>query len=214
MPWLSADERARAGRFQRRDDRDQFIASHLAFRSILAGYLGRHPSALRFQSSPGGKPELDHPDHGRLRFNLSHSSRHALIGISDEAAIGVDIEAIRPIDDVMAIARAHFHAREIAALEALSGLQQRDAFFACWTRKEAVLKALGVGLSLPLNQFCVSLPPAEADILRWERADPSPLGWSMHHLAPGPDVVGAVAILQPNKPCARFRLAPSWIDPR
>jgi 4'-phosphopantetheinyl transferase len=210
--WLSADEAARADRFLRREDRDRFIRSHQALRYILAGYLDRSPEAVRFRIGPPGKPELDVPDQDALHFNLSHSGRHALIGVADGISIGVDVEAIRPFGDPMAVARAHFHPGEIADLARLSGAAREAAFFACWTRKEAVVKALGTGLSFPLDRFRVALPPADPAVLRWEGAgDPTP-EWTIHHLDPGVDAVGAAAIAQACEPCIRYRLPPDWAE--
>ena len=209
--WLSLEETARAARFLRRADRDRFIRSHQALRYVLGLHLGRHPRDSAFRTGAHGKPELDDPAAGHLPFNLSHSANHALIGIG-AAAIGVDVEAERPITDALAIARAHFHPGEVADLTRLSGSARLRAFFACWTRKEAVVKALGLGLSLPLDRFRVTLPPAEPAILTWEQASGSEVGWSMHHLDLGPDAVGAVAIARAGTPCARYRLPPNWAD--
>ncbi|MCJ2033816.1 4'-phosphopantetheinyl transferase family protein [Methylobacterium sp. J-068] len=211
---LSPDERARAARFVRREDRERFIGSHLALRHILAGYLGRHPDELRFGSEPGGKPRLAHPDPEGLRFNLSHSGRHALVGVASTATIGVDVEAVRPIGDALTIARAHFHPAETAELASLPDPDLTSAFFACWTRKEAVVKALGLGLAQPLDRFRVTLPPAAAAVLRWEDETAARLDWSMHHLDLGPDAVGAVAITRAGEPCARYRLPPGWAASR
>lgn len=209
--WLSSDEQERAARFLRHADRERFVRGHQALRYVLGAYLGRAPEALRFRAGPQGKPELDGSDRDRLPFNLSHSGRHVLIGIG-EWAIGVDVEAYRPIGDPLAIARAHFHPGEIADLTCLPGSERIGAFFRCWTRKEAVVKALGLGLSLALDRFRVALPPFEASVLRWEQADPSERGWSLQDLDLGPDAVGAVAIPQAGAPCARYRLPPTWAD--
>lgn len=210
---LSEGERARAARFLRVEDRNRFIFSHLALRRILAGYLARPPEALRFRRAPGGKPDLDGPDRGRLHFNLSHSGSHALIGIARDVAIGVDVEEARPIGDPMAIARAHFHPGEVADLEGLPKPLRDAAFLACWTRKEAVVKALGTGLALPLSDFRVSVPPEPVAVLAWATGPaPSP-GWSLHHLA-FPDATGTVAIARPGEPCALYRLAADQAEGR
>lgn len=204
--WLSADEQGRAARFLRQQDRDRFVRSHLALRRILAGYLGRDPGDLCFDHAENGKPELGGPDRGRLQFNLSHSGAHALVSIADGVAIGVDVEVARPLGDVMAIARAHFHAGEIAALAGRPAAERTMAFLACWTRKEAVVKALGTGLSLPLDSFEVTLPPGPATIRSWAR-DVSPWhDWSLHHLDLGAEAVGAVAVARGGESCALYRL--------
>lgn len=209
--WLSPDEQWRAARFLRHADRERFIRSHQALRYVLGAYLDRAPATLRFRAGSRGKPELDGSDRDRLTFNLSHSGRHVLIGIGD-TAIGVDVEAYRPIGDPLAIARAHFHPAEVAALTRLSGSERIGAFFRCWTRKEAVVKALGLGLSLALDRFRVAVTPSEAALLCWERADPSEKGWSLHDLDLGPEAAGAVAIPRTGVPCARYRLPPTWAE--
>ena len=102
--WLSPDEAARADRFLRAEDRDRYRASHAALRLILARALGVAAGALAFAAGPAGKPELAGAQAGSLRFNLSHSGTRALVGVSLEAAIGVDVEALRPIPDALRIA--------------------------------------------------------------------------------------------------------------
>lgn len=209
--WLSSDEQEQAARFLRQADRERFVRSHQALRYVLGAYLGRAPEALRFRAGPQGKPELDGSNRDRLPFNLSHSGRHVLIGIGGPA-IGVDVEACRPIGDPLAIARAHFHPGEVADLTRLSGSERIGAFFRCWTRKEAVVKALGLGLSLALDRFRVAVTPSEAALLCWEQPDPSEEGWSLHDLDLGPDAAGAVAIPRAGTPCARYRLPPTWAE--
>lgn len=211
-PWsLSPDEQQRAARFLRHADRERFVRGHQALRYVLGAYLGRAPEALRFRAGPQGKPELEGSDRGRLTFNLSHSGRHVLIGIGD-TAIGVDVEAYRPIGDPLAIARAHFHPGEVADLTHLSGSERIGAFFRYWTRKEAVVKALGHGLSLSLDRFRVAVTPSEAALLCWEQPDPSEEGWSLHDLDLGPGAAGAVAIPRTAAPCARYCLPPRWAE--
>ncbi|GJD73525.1 4'-phosphopantetheinyl transferase family protein [Methylobacterium goesingense] len=204
--WLSTDEQARAARFLRPQDRDRFVHSHLALRRILSGYLGRDPGDLCFDPAENGKPELGGPDRDRLRFNLSHSGSHALVAIADGTAIGVDVEVARPLGDVMAIARAHFHSGEITTLAGRSAAERPMAFLACWTRKEAVVKALGTGLSLPLDSFEVTLPPGPATIRSWARGASPCHDWSLHHLDLGAEAVGAVAIARGGESCALYRL--------
>ncbi|TXN38952.1 4'-phosphopantetheinyl transferase superfamily protein [Methylobacterium sp. WL30] len=208
--WLSPDEAARADRFLRVEDRDRFRASHAALRLILAPALGLGGDALAFTAGPAGKPELAGALAGSLRFNLSHSGTRALVGVSPTAAIGVDVEAVRPIPDVLRIARAHFAPWEAEALAALTSEALGLAFTGLWTRKEAVVKALGAGLSLPLDRFALTLPPAPPRLVAIDGDDPQ--AWSLHHLEPGSGTVGAAAIRAPGAAIARCALPPDWPD--
>lgn len=204
---LSPEEQARADRFRRAEDRQRYRQSHAALRLVLGHTLDAPPLDLRFATSATGKPHLIRTGRPALHFNLSHSGRHALIGIASESEIGVDVEAIRPIGDPLAIARPHFHPDEITDLTRLPAPDRDAAFFRCWTRKEAVVKALGTGLSLPLDHFSVSVPPA-AGAVRWMRSGPA--GWSLCDLPLGPDAVGTVAIPLPNQGVRRLRLPTDW----
>lgn len=207
---LSPEEAARADRFLRRDDRDRYRASHAALRLILGGALGVAADAIAFAAGPAGKPELAGPLAGALCFNLSHSGPRALVGVSPRAAIGVDVEALRPIPDALRIARAHFAPAEAAALSALPRDMVEAAFTGLWTRKEAVAKALGTGLSLPLDRFEVTLPPDAPRLVAI--AGDGPPAWTLHHLEPGPGTVGAAAIRAPDAAVALCALADGWPD--
>ncbi|GJD70438.1 4'-phosphopantetheinyl transferase family protein [Methylobacterium gnaphalii] len=207
---LSEDERARAARFLRLEDRDRYAASHAALRHILAGALGTDPGLLRFRSGAAGKPELDGPWRDRLAFNLSHSGRIGLIGLSPAGRIGVDVELTRPLSDCLGLARSHFSRAEIAALEAQPPADRQAAFYACWTRKEAFVKALGAGLSFPLNRFVVAVPPEPAALVSLDGSAQAARGWSLQHLDPAPDHVGAVAIQGEGPACLLRSLDADW----
>src|SRR5271163_517516 len=149
---LSADEIARAQRFHFEKDRIHFIHCRSALRFLLARYLGVSPAGIRFEYLSGGKPQLiAEQNPRRLQFNLSHSNNMALIAVGSELRLGVDIEKIRDNVDTAALAERFFSPRERAGLRALPGHLRVPAFFACWTRKEAFLKATGTGLSFPLE---------------------------------------------------------------
>ena len=205
---LSPGERARAGRFLRPADRARFTASHAALRLILARALGVGAESIAFSAGPAGKPELAGPTQGRLAFNLSHSGACALVGLAQDAGIGVDVEAIRPLPDALRIARAQFAPDEAAALAALPPEAMEAAFFGLWTRKEAVVKALGAGLSLPLAGFSVSLPPAAPRLLRM--ADGG--GWTLADVAAGSDCAATVAVRATGAAIATHRLPAGWPD--
>jgi len=147
---LSAEERARAGRFRFEEDRVRFIAARGGLRRILASYGSLSPSRLEFQAGRYGKPALLNPS-AALEFNVSHSGDYALIVVTAGAACGVDIECSKAHTDQAAIAANFFSAREV---EWLSHNEPR--FLRLWTAKEAVVKAVGGGLSIPLCDFDVS----------------------------------------------------------
>lgn len=208
--WLSDEERVRGDRFLRTEDRARFVESHAALRLILAGYVNRRPQDLSFVQEADGKPVLASHHRAGLHFNLSHSGSFALVAVSTETPIGVDVEAIRPVGDPLAIARAHFHPREITALVQMPRSLQASAFFRLWTRKEAVVKALGTGLMHPLDGFDVSVAEPSTLSVTWEGADPLGSGWSLSNLDLGPEAAGAVAIPRPGQTCHLYRLPENW----
>jgi 4'-phosphopantetheinyl transferase len=187
---LSVEERARASRFRHSVDRARFVAVHGALRAILGRCLGVEPSCLRFSYGRFGKPALGGPTGASsVEFNLSHSGGLALVAASFGRRLGVDLERVDVARSGQEIAERFFSPREIAALRALPRERQIDAFFACWTRKEAYLKARGDGLSFPLDRFSVSVSPEEpASLLdcgddetqRWVLQDlrPPGAGWA------------------------------------
>lgn len=162
LSLLSAFEQARAKAFYTDALRRRFIVRRAALRYILSMYLDVLPGDIRYEVSLHGKPHL--PDK-LLHFNLSHSQNKALIGVAQHP-IGVDIEHVVPINDMALVASRHFTQREQADLFSLADDQQLPAFYRCWTRKEAFIKADGAGLSIPLNSFDVTLTPDAPVLLR------------------------------------------------
>lgn len=193
---LDPEERARANRFLFAEDRARFIAAHGALRDILSAYLGRSPERVAYRYARWGKPYLtlaagDHP----LQFNLTHSGALALIAVTRQRALGVDVECIRPHRHVAGIAAHFFSSGEVAALQDLPPDSQTEAFYACWTRKEAYIKARGEGLSAPLHTFDVSLTPdGPAALLRSALGIAEVQRWSIVGLAPAPGYVGALVV--------------------
>jgi 4'-phosphopantetheinyl transferase len=192
---LAPEERTRAGRFHRPIDRDRFIVAHGLLRAIIARYLDRDPGAIAFQQGPSGKPSLrdDVGDHD-LHFNMSHADGIALYALARDCEVGVDVERVRAGFADERIAERFFSRCELATLRALPPEQQRDAFFHCWTRKEAFVKARGTGIATALDSFDVSLSPDEPAAILAIREVGEPHPWSLHHLDPGPHYVGAVAV--------------------
>jgi 4'-phosphopantetheinyl transferase len=193
---LSTDERAKADRFRFPKDRSQFIVSRGALRAILSRYLNISSHILRFDYNPYGKPSLIVTQGGNtLRFNLSHSRGMALIALTKNRDIGVDIEGINQKFSCLEIAQKFFSPLESSVLRSLPEHLQATAFFTCWTRKEAYIKAVGKGLSIPLNKFDVSLAPGEpAALLNVEENPEEASKWSLIELFPSSDMVAAVAV--------------------
>jgi 4'-phosphopantetheinyl transferase len=186
----------RAGRFHFQKDRRRFIIRHGMLRMILGRYLGVNASELRFSHGENGKPAItEKPGNGTIHFNLSHSNGVALFAFTRDREIGVDIEYIHHISDMEQIAERFFSKNENEVFRSLPQNQKREAFFIGWTCKEAFVKALGDGLSWPLNKFDVSLVPGEpANLLRIEGDSIERSRWSIKNLNPAPDYVGAFAV--------------------
>lgn len=212
---LSADERTRASRFRFERDRRRFIASHGILRAILGRYLDVEPARLQFCHGPYGKPALaETPNGSTLCFNMSHSHEFALYAITRNGEVGVDLENIRPVPDAEQIARRFFSGRENAAFQAVPTDLKHKVFFTCWVRKEAYVKARGDGLSLPLDQFDVSLTPGEPARLLDTRFDSQEASrWSLYDVTPGPGYVAAVAVQGPDCRLRCWEGAPELLSP-
>jgi 4'-phosphopantetheinyl transferase len=193
---LTEDERNRAGRFYFQKDRNRFIVARSTLRTILGKYLDANPEQIRFHYGQYGKPRLaEQLQKSGLLFNLSHSHNMALAAVTCHREIGVDLELIRSGLADEQIAERFFSPREVHALRALPKSMQDEAFFNCWTRKEAYIKARGEGLSVPLHMFDVSLLPDEPARLLSVRGEPNELlRWRLGELSPAAGFVGAVAV--------------------
>lgn len=196
---LSPDEIERAERFVFEQDRQGFIVARGKLRAILAAYLDCLPHEVRFGYGPHGKPFLLQPDTPLdLQFNLSHSGDLALCAVTLDRPVGVDLEWIRPNVDVLGIARSTFSTSERDRLEGLLSEQRLHGFYACWTRKEAYIKARGEGLSFPLDAFDVSLEPGvPAKLLRSREGAYELRRWALHSINAGPGYSAALAVERP-----------------
>ncbi len=189
---LSSEERERAARYRAGKPRNNFILTRGTLRSLVATCVGAKPQELSFRYSEYGKPLLD--GSFDLRFNVSHTDGLALIALGKTRKIGVDVEKITAAPDFKKLAARFFSARERESLEQLSGEELPTAFFRCWTRKEAYVKARGEGLSLPLHQFDVSVAPSEAQALLATRPDPAEANrWALQDLPVSNGYVAALA---------------------
>ena len=189
---LSDDERERAGRFYFERDQRRFICARGTLRRLLAAYLDVEARDLTFSYGPNGKPALSGRFERALTFNVSHSQELALVAIARDVEMGVDVEAVRSMDDADDIASRFFSPRESAQLRALPVAVRTGAFFACWTRKEAYLKALGSGLAKPLDEFDVAFAPGETAALFVHGDELETARWSIRELAPAPGYTGAL----------------------
>jgi 4'-phosphopantetheinyl transferase len=192
---LTANEQRRAERFYFQKDRDRFIVTRGLLRTILSRYLDIEPYQVRFCYNHYGKPALARQSGAdMLRFNVSHSQAMGLYVVARGREVGVDVERIRTDLAFEQIAKRFLSPREVAVLRALPVTMQREAFFKCWNRKEAYVKARGNGLSLPPNQFEVSVAPGEPAALLSDSGDPwATSRWSLRDLSPAPGYVAALA---------------------
>ena len=201
---LSEAEWERARRFVFKRDRNRFIAAHAALRETLSSQCGIPASMLEFALGPFGKPSLVEHEHGGLRFNLSHSQSLALIAICDDAEVGADLELLRPMPDADALAETYFSPAERSDLAMLPAQARDRAFLCCWTRKEACLKATGMGLSVDTRSFEVGVLPDTREVTI-DGAD----GVARLALSSFPDVQGALCAVarvlawEPARPVCR-----------
>src|SRR5579872_6085667 len=187
---LSAREADRCARFYQTPHRRAYAISHGVLRQLLGRYLGMAPEQIEFQYGRADKPELANAS-ADLAFNMSHSGDLAVYAFARQCQLGVDVEHVRPLPDLELVAARFFGPEERSDLLALDGQERTHAFFRCWTRKEAFIKATGDGLSMRLDHFRVSLAPRQAALIHAEQGDVR--CWHMSHLEPATDYVGAVA---------------------
>lgn len=196
---LDEDELLRAAKFKFELHRNRYIQARSALRKLLGQYLDCPAPSIRFRYSESGKPFLEAPPPPPgFGFNISHSDDVALLAFGWTAEIGVDIEKIRPLSDREEIARRFFAPGEYAVLSMLPLSERDEAFYRCWTRKEAFLKARGTGIFHGLKNFEVSLVADEpARLLKISDAPEQVTEWNLHELAPAPDFLGALAVRAP-----------------
>ncbi len=203
---LSEDEQRRARQFLFERHREHFIVGRVRMRQLLAAYTSCHAEQLTFAYENLGKPFFRQPElAGRFHFNFSNSDDQALLAITREQPLGVDLERVRPMQDMLGLARRYFADRETEKLTALPSEEQPDAFFRCWTRKEAYLKAIGKGLTFPLRDVEVELlgyEPCRIFHVNGDRAEAA--DWTVIHLTPAAEFHGALAIRRMPPPTVRL----------
>lgn len=199
---LSSDEKERANRFRFDHLQKSFVVARGALRVLLGRYLGVSPASVQFIYGAAGKPGLTEPV--SLQFNASHSGGLAVFAFTAGCEIGVDVEQIRPMPDMQNIADRFFCAEEAAELMTLSGNQRTHAFFLCWTRKEAYIKATGEGLSAPLDEFRVTLQPGHS--ARFIHLPQGETGWKLHDLQLASNYTAALAYCDTERQVVTFPL--------
>lgn len=192
---LCPDELSRADRYRFEDHRRRYIVRHGALRAILSSYTNQHAHELTFKTNSFGKPRLtDAQADLAICFNMTHSADLAVVAITNRL-VGVDIERLNPATEIQIIAKRFFSPAECSAIQTVPAVARREAFFRCWTRKEAYIKAVGQGLSIPLDRFEVSLNPDHPPALLRVKDNPTEVNrWSMVNLKPGENYVGALVV--------------------
>ena len=210
--FLPREELERAARFHFAVHRDRFVVAHAALRSILGSYLNAAPESLKFIAGSHGKPDLEPQSNPLgLTFNLSHSGDRGMVGVALQDQLGVDIEQIRADFAGCEIAERFFSPREVVALRAVPSDLQVDAFFECWTRKEAFIKACGQGLSFGLDNFDVAFGPGEVPALLHVKPDPREASrWKLYNIAPAPEGYKAALVVEGADHVLQQR---EWVNP-
>ncbi len=211
---LSTEERQRAGRYLFPQHAHRYTIVHGVLRALLGSMLETAPEAVRIMPDTNGKPHVIQADGqpSSLRFNLSDSGNVALFAMALRQELGVDVEQIRPLDHLK-LAQRFFATEEVRDLMRLPANELEAAFFACWTRKEAFLKAMGTGLRTPLDSFAVSVRPDEPAVLR-RAAGADRRSWTVHDLSPGKGYAAALVTAGAAPNLTRAALIPEFIMPK
>lgn len=199
-PILAADEIARAVRFHFDTHRRCYIRTRAAIRVLLAERLSIDPRDVVFKYGARGKPALDLPETS-IEFNVSHSGDMAVFALTSGCLAGIDVEHIRPMESMQQIASRFFCREEAEELSATPREQQTSAFFRCWTRKEAYIKAVGEGLHAPLDRFRVSFKAdLPARFIHIDGSAEQAAGWNLHDIGGIPGYAIALAYDGPARP--------------
>ncbi len=192
---LTASEQERANRFLAEKHRGRFVVGRAKMRQILSRYVRQPPNQIALAFENLGKPYLADPAwHAVIRFNFSNSADLAILALAAGQSLGVDVERIRPMSDMLGLANRYFAPSESQALFALPDAQRADAFFRLWTRKEAWLKAIGKGLTFPLRDVEVTFDDTDCRVLAICQDTHAASDWDLIPFLPDPDHVAAVAL--------------------
>lgn len=197
---LSEEEAARAHRFLFEEDRRRYTIARGILRTVLGEYLKAAPESLGIALHKGGKPFVAEPTaKPPVRFNLSHAGEEILCAVALGTEVGVDIERLDRQTDHLALAERFFSPRELESLHSLSGPELAQRFFTCWVRKEAFIKAIGTGLSMPLQSFTVSTEPGDAFTIATDSGE----AWAFQDTPEIPGYAGCL-VTQGKDTSARF----------
>ena len=192
LALLSEEERAKADRFAFAHDRDCFVAAHALLRATLSDYFARPPQDWTFVTNAWGKPRIDANDgSARLCFNLSHTRGHVAVALALDREVGVDVERVAPMRADEQVARQLFAPAEFAAFQEEPEAGRAEAFFDVWTLKEAYIKAVGLGVALPLKDFAFTRDPLRISFA--PTLDDTPSRWLFRRFRPAPDIAMALA---------------------
>jgi 4'-phosphopantetheinyl transferase len=205
---LPADERARAERFRFDRHRRMYLNTHAALRLLLARYLQVWPTSLAIVPDRHGRPALESRADG-LHFNLSHSGTLALVAVSCVAPVGVDVEEVRDVPDFVEIARRYFAPGEVENVLQLAPDERLGGFFVTWTRKEAYVKAIGLGLSFPLDAFSTGRPDGPAHVTH--AGGTIDQDWTLADLACAVGYRAALAVRHPGAEIVCRQASWSWL---
>lgn len=176
---LSKAEMDRANRFVFEKDKQRYIITHSILRLVLSKIISIEPLSIQFTSKKRDKPYLNHPEHQDVHFNLSHSGRYIIIALALKTELGIDIEFINPALDRDQMVQSFCSKQEIETYQQLPADIKRKAFYTCWSRKEAFIKAIGEGLYFPLGDFSASIDPREKPELTFHAQVPFHTNWTI-----------------------------------
>lgn len=204
--WLVSAEQTRADRFLFDKHRQRFLIGRARQRQLLGQYLDLAPSQVDFQYDGLGKPSLrGQGANSGVCFNFSNSGQAALLAVTRDMELGIDLELLRGLTNLEGLAARFFTAEESDEILSLQGLPQQQAFFRCWTRKEAYLKAVGKGLTFPLNRVRVTVQADQPARICWINGDPAAAAaWQLQHLEPAGGYLGALAFQGSRDQIRRF----------
>ena len=188
--FLSKEEVLKSGKFYSENDSNKFIILRAILRKILGTYLDTDPQSIRFKNNPFGKPFI-HPDSDddKIKFNLSHSGNYGVYAFSRDSETGIDIEKERPVGDMNAMAKRFFSTKEVDVLMSLPQEEQMNAFFKCWTMKEAYVKACGKGFSVPLDKFAIDFNSDSPQLLNVDWEPEEITKWAIYNINTPPGYV-------------------------
>jgi 4'-phosphopantetheinyl transferase len=196
---LNSEERERHRKFHFERNRRQYLVSHALVRLTLSRYAPVEPQAWSFVTNEYGCPRVAGEGSGGLRFNLSHTDGMAMVAVARDVDVGVDVEDVFRAGEPVGLADRYFAPAEVADLQALEVAHQRERFFEYWTLKEAYIKARGMGLSLPLDQFAFELQPGVPPRIAFDpRLKDDPEAWQFSQLRPSSRHLAAVAVRRPR----------------